>query len=165
MPIGLLKDIVQSVPQDRALLGMDVGAKTIGLALASPGLSLATPLQTIKRVKFSRDMEALVPLVKEFDIGGFIIGLPVHMDGEEGRRAQSIRDFALEMKNYPQVVGTDPWIAFWDERLSTASVEEFVDNSVEKRKTRVDAKSSGLIDRLAAQHILQGALDYLAHNN
>jgi putative Holliday junction resolvase len=164
MPIGLLKEIAHVAPKNRALLGIDVGSKTLGLALSDPAHRLATPFKTITRTKFSKDMQALAPMIAEFEIGGFVIGLPVQMDGSEGRRAQSIRDFALEMKNYPDIIGADPWVALWDERLSTVSVEEFVDNTVEKRKTRVEAKSSGLIDKLAAQQILQGALDYLNNN-
>ncbi len=93
-----------------------------------------------------------------------MLGLPINMDGSEGGRAQSIRDFAAEMRNHHDVFGSDPWIAFWDERLSTVSVEDFVDTIVRKRKTRVNSKASGLIDKLAAQHILQGAVDYILRN-
>ncbi|MCK6418654.1 MAG: RuvX/YqgF family protein [Alphaproteobacteria bacterium] len=83
------------------------------------------------------------------------------MDGSAGPRAQSVHDFIREMLNHPAVVGQRPWIAFWDERLSTAAVRDFVDNHVNKKSTRQNAKDSGLIDRLAAQVILQGAVDYL----
>ena len=160
MTIGLLKNITDSCPKGRALLGLDVGKKTIGLALADPNHGIATPLQTINRTKFKHDMNALTEVIKEYEIGGFIIGLPVNMDGSEGRRAQSIRDFAIEMQ---RTFGNDPWIALWDERLSTVSVEESVDNFVDKRKTKKNAKASGLIDKLAAQVILQGALDFLSN--
>lgn len=158
MSTGLLKDIAQERPKHTALLGLDVGKKTIGLALSDPAQSLATPLQTIKRTKFSSDMEMLKSVIAEYEIGGFVMGYPVNMDGTEGPRAQSTRDFAMEMG---KALGGDPWIALWDERLSTVSVEGFVDNFVEKRKTKVKAKASGLIDKLAAQVILQGALDYM----
>ncbi len=161
MTTGLLKDIADKIPPDGAILGLDVGKKTIGLALSGPGRSFATPLKTIARTKFSADMKTLAAIVREFDVRGFVAGYPVNMDGREGPRCQSVRDFVAEMLRFPDVVGPEPWAALWDERLSTASVEEFVDNLVEKRKTKTSAKSSGLIDRLAAQIILQGALDYL----
>lgn len=161
MTFGLLKDIAQQAPRNAALLGLDVGKKTIGLALSNPEQTLATPLTTIQRRKFSLDMQELAKIVKEYEVGGFVIGLPLNMDGTEGVRSQSIRDFALEMRNHPAVTGANPWIALWDERLSTASVNDLVDNHVEKRKTRVEAKASGLIDKLAAQIILDGALEFL----
>ena len=156
----MLKNIADNAPEGRALLGLDVGKKTIGLALSNPDHTIATPLETIKRTKFTKDMQALSKVMTEYEIGGFVIGLPINMDGSEGRRAQSIRDFAIEMERF---IGNDPWIAFWDERLSTVSVEESVDSFVEKRKTKMNAKTSGLIDKLAAQIILQGALDYLSN--
>jgi putative Holliday junction resolvase len=165
MPTGLLKDIVHKTPRGVALLGLDIGTKTIGLAISEPAQRVATPLRTIKRTKFTKDILLLGEVIREFEIGGYILGLPVSMDGSEGRRAQSIRDFAQEMNNHPEIFGSDPFIAFWDERLSTVSVEEFVDNSVYKRKTRMNAKSSGLIDKLAAQVILSGALDFLTHRS
>ena len=161
MPIGLLTDIITTLPRNAPLLGLDIGKNTIGVALAAPKFYIATPLQTIKRTKFTRDILEIDKIIREYEVEGFIIGLPVNMDGSEGPRAQSVRDFAAEMANYPVIFGVNPWIALWDERLSTASVEGLVDNLVEKRKTRVKAKASGLIDKLAAQHILQGALDFI----
>ncbi|MCB1651573.1 MAG: Holliday junction resolvase RuvX [Alphaproteobacteria bacterium] len=157
MPIGLLKDIINKKPENTALLGLDVGKKTIGLALSNPEQTLATPLRTINRSKFARDMQAIQEIIDEYEVGGFVIGYPLNMDGSEGPRAQSVRDFAIEMKN---ILGSDPWIALWDERLSTVSVESFVDKIVDKRKTKTNAKGSGLIDKLAAQIILQGALEF-----
>ena len=159
MTIDYLKNIADLCPKGEALLGLDVGKKTIGLALADPMHSIATPLHTINRTKFTKDMIALTDIAKEYEVGGYIIGLPVNMDGSEGRRAQSIKDFAAEMQRF---IGDDPWIAFWDERLSTVSADNIVDNLVEKRKTKTNAKASGLIDKLAAQTILQGALDFMA---
>lgn len=158
MSVGLLKDIAIDAPRGRALLGLDVGKKTIGLSLCDPDWRVATPLHTIKRTKFTKDIEALRGVIAEYDIGGFVIGLPMNMDGSEGRRAQSIRDFALEMD---KALG-DVWIALWDERLSTVSVEDLVDNMVQKRKTKIKSKSSGLIDKLAAQIILQGGIEFLS---
>lgn len=162
MTVDLLKNITDDRPAGKPLLGLDVGKKTIGLALSDPGQNVATPLQTIRRRKFTLDIEVLAETVREYGVGGFVIGLPVNMDGAEGPRAQSVRDFALELAKYPEVVGDTPWIALWDERLSTKTVEDFVDNLVDKKSTRVNAKESGLIDKLAAQHILQGALDFLS---
>ncbi len=156
-----LKSIAQFCPKNVALLGLDIGKKTIGVALSDPDQSLATPLQTIKRTKFSKDMQVLAEIVAEYEVGGFVLGYPVHMDGTEGRRCQSIRDFGQEMLNHLDVVGEKPWVALWDERLSTASVEDLVDRSVDKRKIKSESKDSGLIDKLAAQLILQGALDFL----
>lgn len=163
MTVGLLKEIIAQIPKDVPLLGMDVGSKTIGLALSDPGHKLATPLTTIRRTKFTADIQELAKIIAEYEIGGYVIGLPLNTDGSEGPRCQSVRDFALELGKYPQILGTDPWIALWDERFSTETVEEFVDKTVEKRKNRVNAKSSGLIDKLAAQHILQGALDFIGN--
>jgi len=158
MTIDLLKNIASEYPKDKTLLGLDVGKKTIGLAAGNPMLGVATPLETIKRSKFTRDIEALKRIIDEYEISGFIIGLPLNMDGSEGRRAQSIRDFAIEME---RSLAGDPWIALWDERLSTVSVEQSVDSFVDKRKIKTNAKASGLIDKLAAQVILQGAMDFL----
>ena len=159
MTIGLLKDIITSVPPNVRLLGMDVGTKTIGLAMSDPAHNIATPLKTISRTKLSKDAIELAKIVKDYEIGGFIIGLPLNTDGSEGPRCQSVRDFAAELAKYPEVVGKSPWIAFWDERFSTASVEDFVDNSLDIKKRK--AKETGLIDKLAAQSILQGALDFI----
>lgn len=161
MKIALLKDMVHTRPQGQRLLGLDVGKKTIGLALSNAEHSFATPLQTLQRIKFSKDMESLAIIVLEFEVRGFVLGYPLNMDGSVGPRCQSVRDFAAEMLNYPAVVGASPWIALWDERLSTVSADNLVDELVEKRKTRVNAKSSGLIDKLAAQSILQGALEFI----
>lgn len=161
MPTGLLKDILGDRPQNGRLLGLDVGRRTIGLALSDPARAFATPLQTIERTKFTKDMEALAKVVAEFEITGFVLGYPLNMNGSVGPRCQSVRDFAAEMVRFPAVVGDQPWIAFWDERLSTVSADNLVDELVEKRKTRVNAKASGLIDKLAAQNILQGALEFM----
>ena len=186
MTIDLLKNIAKEAPIGN-LLGLDVGKKTIGLALGTKEQGIATPLHTIKRTKFSKDIQVLKAVIEQYDVEGFIIGYPINMDGTEGPRAQSIRDFAIEMENHlnpsscglttgSHAVETDPaiksqddnfgvWIALWDERLSTVSADNIVDNFVEKRKTKTNAKSSGLIDKLAAQSILQGALDFIAEKN
>jgi putative Holliday junction resolvase len=160
MPVGLLKDILRDMPRGVSLLGLDVGAKTLGLAVADPGLTMATPLKTIKRTRFMNDIQELAGVIGDYEIGGYIIGLPLNMDGSEGPRCQSVRDFALELAKYPQIVGDNPWIALWDERFSTETVENLVSDSVDISKRR--AKETGLTDMLAASHILQTALDFIA---
>ncbi len=162
MAIGGLKDIADQCPRPARLLGLDIGKKTIGLAVSDSALSIATPLETIKRTKFTADIQALKNVITDYEIGGYVLGWPVNMDGSEGPSCDRVRAFADEMTKHPDVFGDDPWIALWDERLSTVSVEEFVDEVVEKRATRRGAKDSGLIDKLAAQVILQGAVDYLS---
>lgn len=157
MTSGYLKDIKEKRPRDARLLGLDVGKKTIGLALSDPWQSMATPLLTIQRTKFTRDIVELEKIVKEYEVEGFIIGMPLNIDDTEGPRCQSIRDFAIEMMRYPNVVSDRPFVAFWDERFSTISAENYVDGSVNKRK----AKEKGITDKLAAYVILQSALDYL----
>ena len=95
--------------------------------------------------------------IDDFQIGGYILGYPLNMDGTEGPRCQSVRHFAEEMRRHPEIFGQNPWIAFWDERLSTASVEDFLIETVDMSRT----KRKQVIDALAARHILQGALDFI----
>lgn len=158
MAIGLLKDMAGTVPGFKRLLGLDIGEKTIGLALSDPMQSIATPLSVIQRTKFTKDIVALEQAIKEFGIGGYVLGYPVNMDGSEGPRCQSVRHFAEELVKYPQIVGANPWISLWDERLSTASVDRFLVDDVDMSRT----KRKQVVDKLAAQFILQGALDFLA---
>lgn len=161
MPAGPLKNIYDRKPADIRLLCLDVGKKTLGLALSDKRQSIATPVKTIKRSKFTKDINLLKDVIDDYGIGGYVLGYPVNMDGSEGPRCESVRHFADEMVNHPDIFGPDPWIAFWDERLSTVSAESIIDDFVEKRKTRLNAKESGIIDALAAQQILQGALDFI----
>lgn len=158
-----LKNIVHECPQDKAILGLDVGKKTIGLAICDPDLNVATPLSTIKRQKFTFDIKQIERAAQEFYVGGYVIGYPTNMDGSEGLRCQSVRDFAQEFIRQlsPDLKDEngDVWVALWDERLSTFSVEDFVDNTVGMKRSR--AKEEGLIDKLAAQIILQGAIDFI----
>ena len=135
------------------LLGLDVGDKTIGLALSDPGLMVASPLETIRRSKFTKDAERMAALVADHGVGGLLIGLPVNMDGSAGPRVQSVRQFA---RNLDGLLGL-PY-AFWDERLSTAAVERMlVEEADMTRKRRAE-----VVDKLAAGYILQGALDAIA---
>jgi putative Holliday junction resolvase len=158
MPIGLLKDISSTCPKGKRLLGLDLGTKTIGLALADGNHSIATPLRTIQRTKFTRDIQDMHREITDFEVGGYVLGYPLNMDGTAGPRCESVRHFADEMRNHPDIFGKNPWIALWDERLSTAAVEDFLIETVDMSRT----KRKQVIDALAAQHILQGALDYLA---
>lgn len=138
------------VPEAR-LLGLDVGTKTIGLALSDVTRSIATPCETIRRTKFTSDAKILVDIVDKMEVGGLIIGLPINLDGSEGPRAQSTRAFARNLAKY-----IDLPMAFWDERLSTAAVERHLIEADASRKRRAE-----VVDRMAAAYILQGALDRL----
>ena len=164
--IDRLENIAKFCPQDVRLLGMDVGKKTIGLALADSAKGIATPLGTVQRTKFSKDIKDLENVIREYDVGGFVIGYPLNMDGSEGPRCQSVRDFSHEFKAQISACFTGEegvWITLCDERLSTASVEAFVDNSVDYSKRQ--AKDRGITDALAAQVILQSALDYMRQSS
>jgi putative Holliday junction resolvase len=144
-----LESLRAALPRHHRLLGLDVGEKTIGLALSDPGLSVASPISTIKRTKFTADANALLKLAAERQVGGLVIGLPLNMDGSEGPRCQSVRQFAanlLKLKDLP--------ILFWDERLSTMAVErEMIAHDVTR------ARRDKVVDQAAAAFILQGVLD------
>ncbi len=144
-----LPALFERLRRDERLLGLDVGTKTIGLALSDVMRQIATPLETIRRTKFKADAERLLALAKEHGAGGLVIGLPVNLDGSEGPRAQSTRAF---VRNLAQLTGLP--MAFWDERLSTAAAERALLEADNSRKRRAE-----LIDKLAAAYILQGALD------
>lgn len=142
------------LPRGTVLMGLDPGTKTIGVAVSDPGWQIASPVETIKRAKFTKDAERLEALIAERRAGGVVMGLPVNMDGSEGPRAQSVRQLA---RNLVQLRGWTLPIAFWDERLSTSAVERFlVDEADMTRKRRGE-----VVDKMAAAYILQGALDAL----
>ena len=107
-------DFAGSISQEKALMGLDLGSKTIGVAISDSLKTVATPLNTIKRTKFSEEVTTLFKLISERDLSGIILGLPKNMDGSEGPKCQSVRDFA---KNFSNII--DLPITFWDERLST----------------------------------------------
>ncbi len=133
------------------LMGLDLGTKTIGLALSDVERRLASPLATIARTKFTKDAEAMLARAKEFQVAAFVIGLPLNMDGTEGPRAQATRAFVRSMSQK-----TDLPFVFWDERLSTAAVtRELIAQDVSR------VKRAEVVDRMAAAYILQGALDRL----
>ena len=137
----------------RALIGLDLGTKTIGVAVSDRSRSVASPLETIRRRKFTLDAARIVAIAAGREIGGVVLGLPRNMDGSEGPRAQSARAFA---RNLLRLV--DLPMAFWDERLSTVAAERALIEADASRRRR-----SQIIDSVAAAYILQGALDRLRH--
>lgn len=151
-PILPLVDAARRWPQRGALLGLDLGTKTIGVATSDPDRRLATGVETIQRKGFTADAARLLALAAERHAVGFVLGLPVNMDGSEGPRAQSARAFA---RNLAKLTGLP--IALWDERLSTAAVERDLIAADASRRKR-----AAVIDQHAAAYILQGALDRLA---
>jgi putative Holliday junction resolvase len=144
-------DLARGMAPGRRLLGLDVGAKTIGVALSDTGRTIASPHSTIRRRKFARDAETLAEIVAANGVGGVIVGLPVNMNGSEGPRCQSVRQFAA---NLIARLAVD--VAFWDERLSTVAAERALIDADLSRKRRAK-----VIDKVAAAYILQGALDSL----
>ena len=147
-----LAEAAAHLPARGALLGLDLGTKTIGVATSDPAQRVATGVETIRRTNFTSDVARLLALAAERKAAGFVLGLPLNMDGSEGPRAQSTRAFA---KNLARV--TELPIALWDERLSTAAVERALIAADVSRSRRAKA-----IDQHAAVFILQGALDRLA---
>jgi putative Holliday junction resolvase len=153
MPVLALVDAAAMLPERGALIGLDLGTKTIGVAVSDPDRRLATGVETIQRKAFKADATRLLAIAAERNAVGFVLGLPINMDGSEGPRAQSTRAFARNLAGL-----TDLAIAFWDERLSTAAVErELIGLDVSR------AKRAEVIDQHAAIFILQGALDRLAN--
>lgn len=147
-----LEEAARRWPERGTLIGLDLGTKTIGVAACDPDRRVATGVKTVLRTKFSSDAIALLALASERNAVGFVLGLPINMDGTEGPRAQSTRAFA---RNFAQ--RTEIPIALWDERLSTAAVERALIAADASRKRR-----AAVIDQHAAAYILQGALDRLA---
>lgn len=141
---------LQSLPPGR-LIGLDLGTKTIGLALSDVTRAIASPLVTIKRTKFTADANELLKIANAQQAVGLVLGLPVNMDGTEGPRCQSTRSFARNLEKL-----TDLPIFFWDERLSTAAVQRMLIGGDVTRARRAE-----LVDKLAAAYILQGLLDRL----
>lgn len=138
--------------QRGALIGLDLGTKTIGVATSDPDRRLATAVETVARKNFTADAARLMALARERNAAGFVLGLPINMDGSEGPRAQSTRAFARNLSRLTTLA-----IALWDERLSTAAVErELIEADVSR------ARRAAVIDQHAAVFILQGALDRLA---
>ncbi len=146
-----LAQVKAGLTPGQRVLGLDLGTKTIGLALSDTSLCIATPLQTLWRSKFAKDSQALLEIMHEHNIAALLLGLPLNMDGSEGPRAQSTRAFAHNMAKLSAVP-----ILFWDERLSTVAVTRTLLEADRSRKRRAE-----LVDKMAAAFILQGALDSL----
>lgn len=148
-----VEDFAQVLPEHRALIGLDLGTKTIGVAVSDSLLSSATPLETVKRTKYTADAARLETIIAERNICGVVLGLPFNMDGSEGPRCQSTRAFA---RNFARQCPLP--ITYWDERLSTVAAERALLEADTSRKRR-----SEVIDHVAASYILQGVLDRLHH--
>jgi len=144
-------ELREAVPRGKRLLGLDVGTKTIGLALSDTRQIIATPLETIRRRRFREDTARLFTLIDTHAAGGLVIGLPLTLAGTDGPRTQSVRQFARDL-----LAQRDIPVAFWDERLSTAAVTREMIAADLTRKRRGE-----IVDRVAAAYILQGCLDYL----
>jgi putative holliday junction resolvase len=140
-----------SLPRHARLLGLDLGTKTIGLALSDVGRQIASPLETIRRVKFQADAAALLRIAEKHAIAGLVIGLPLNMDGSEGPRVQSTRAFVRNLAPLTSLP-----IVFWDERMSTLAVTRTLLDADASRARRAE-----VVDKMAAAYILQGALDRL----
>lgn len=152
MAVVDLTEFPQLLPRYGPLVGLDLGEKTIGVAVSDAMRTVATPLELIRKVKFTDDAHALFRIMDERNVAGIVIGLPVNMDGTEGPRCQSSRAFGrnlLRLRDIP--------IAFWDERMSTMAVNRFLIDEVDMNR----ARRGEVVDKLAAGWILQGALERL----
>lgn len=154
MTVRKLADLAEILPPHRPLLGLDLGERTIGLALSDTRRMIATPLETLDRGKFTADATRLLDICAEHGVAALIIGLPVNMDGTEGPRCQSARAFA---RNFESIFDMD--MAFWDERLSTAAVTRTMLDADLSR-----ARQKEVVDKMAASYILQGAMDFMANH-
>ena len=149
MPVVSPAQLMSLLGRDQRLMGLDLGTKTIGLALTDVSRTIATPFDTIRRTKFTKDAETLLAILDRQGVGGLVLGLPVEMDGREGARCQSTRAFATNLARL-----RDLPMAFWDERLSTAAVTRTLLEADASRKRRAE-----VVDKMAAAYILQGLLD------
>lgn len=148
-----IETFAEALPPKTGIAGLDLGTKTIGVAVSDLFLSVATPLETVKRRKFGQDAERLETILADRSLSGLILGLPKNMDGSEGPRAQSARAFARNFAaRGPYIIG------FWDERLSTVAAERALLEADTSRQRRAE-----VVDHVAAGFILQGALDRMRH--
>ena len=152
-PYQSIADFAPTLPTKGRLVGLDVGEKTIGIAVSDERRQVASPQLTITRRKWSQDVEALQAMVAEQGVVGIVIGYPMNMDGSEGPRAQATRSFA---RNLREVFALP--ILLWDERLSTAAVTRMMEDEADLSRARRDE----LVDKLAASYLLQGALDAIS---
>ncbi|NIZ14353.1 Holliday junction resolvase RuvX [Phaeobacter sp. HF9A] len=147
------EDFAAALPAFGAIVGLDLGEKTIGVAVSDRIGAVATPLETIRRTKFTLDSARLLEIIAGREINAILLGLPRNMDGSEGPRCQSTRAFARNLSRLTELP-----IGFWDERLSTVAAERALLEADTSRKRRAE-----VIDHVAASYILQGALDRLRH--
>lgn len=148
-----LTDLPPLLPRYGALVGLDLGEKTIGVAVSDPTRMVASPLELIRKTRFTDDANALFRLMDGREVAGIVIGLPVNMDGTEGPRAQSSRAFARNLLRLrPELV-----IAFWDERMSSMAINRFLIDEADINR----ARRAEVVDKMAAGWILQGALERL----
>ena len=147
--------LAENMKESMRLLGVDLGSKTIGLAVSDPSLKIASPIATLKRSKLSSNAIEFSNIIKDYQIGGIIVGLPINMDGTEGPRVQATRDWSLDLARILSIP-----VAFWDERLSTVAVERMMLTADMTRNKR-----AAKIDQAAAAYILQGALDNIGMRN
>lgn len=150
MPVLDLLDLPAACPPDTPWMGLDLGEKTIGVAMSDSTRLIASPLELVRKSKFTQEAEHLFKLMAHRKVSALVIGLPANMDGTEGPRAQSCRAFARNLERLRPVN-----IAFWDERLSTSAVERFLIEDLDLNRKR----RAQVVDRTAAAWILQGALD------
>lgn len=148
-----IEDFAAALPRAGAIAGLDLGTKTIGVAVSDGLRQIASPLTVVRRVKFTADAAALLSIAGDRALAGLILGLPLNMDGSEGPRVQSTRAFARNLERLTPLP-----IAFWDERLSTVAAERALLEADTSRRRRAE-----VIDQVAAAYILQGALDRLRH--
>lgn len=148
-----IEDFVAALPPNRAIAGLDLGDKTIGVALSDLRRQVATPIEVIRREKFTLDAGRLLALLDARAACGIVLGLPLNMDGSSGPRVQSTQAFARNLEKLTALP-----ICFWDERLSTVAAERALLEADTSRKRRKE-----VIDQVAAGYILQGALDRMAH--
>lgn len=149
--VKTLSELREGLKRGQRLMGLDLGSKTIGLSLSDITLTVASPLETIRRTKFSKDVERLLELAAEHEIGGFVVGLPVNMDGSEGPAVQSARAFVRNLQKLSPIP-----VAFWDERMSTVAVTRTLLEADASRARRAE-----VVDKMASAYILQGALERL----
>jgi len=151
-----IADFAAALPPMRALMGLDLGDKTIGVAVSDSLRSVASPIETVRRRRFGLDAARLTQIMEARQIGGLILGLPRNMDGSEGPRCQSTRAFARNLSRLPGMENVP--LGYWDERLSTVAAERALLEADMSRKRRAE-----VIDNIAASYILQGVLDRLGH--
>lgn len=157
LSIRSLEDLPQFVTPPARLAALDIGTKTIGIALSTPDWQIATPYTTVTRTKWAGDLEALGKALRGYGVGGLIVGLPLNMDGSEGPQAQSVKQTVFNL-----VKAEPEWLAggavcFWDERLSTSAAQDVLSENM----SRFKAKAAGALDAMAAQIILESALQHL----